>query len=99
MNVCFRIDPESFNVKNNEIRMIRGFFYPQSTERRIQLTNENILPYMVLGQDSIFRRFSIRFMERQLSEKYLEIEQKQKLGRRHGASIARQNNKSRLLFT
>jgi len=41
VDVCFRIDPESFNVKNDDIRMIKGYFYQKSTERRIRLTNEN----------------------------------------------------------
>jgi len=41
LDVCFRIDPESFNVKNDDIRMIKGYFYPKSTERRIRLTKEN----------------------------------------------------------
>ena len=45
--------------------------------------------------ERLFYIFSIS----QLSEKYHEIEQKQKPGMRHDASTARQNNKSHLHFT
>ena len=42
IDVCFRIDPDSFDDKNDDIRMIKGYFYPKSTERRIRLTDENV---------------------------------------------------------
>jgi len=52
IDVCFRIDPELFNVKNDDIRMIKGYFYPKSTERRIRLTNENTDTVMGLLEHS-----------------------------------------------
>ena len=52
LDVCFRIDPESFNVKNDDIRMIKGFFFSKSTERRIRLTNENAETIMGLLEHS-----------------------------------------------
>jgi len=52
LDVCFRIDPESFNVKNDDIRMIKGYFYSKSTERRIRLTNENAETIMGLLEHS-----------------------------------------------
>jgi len=42
VDVCFRIDPEKFHVENDDIRLIKGFFFPKSTERRIRLTDSNL---------------------------------------------------------
>ncbi len=52
VDVCFRIDPESFGIKNDDVRMIKGYFYQKSTERRIRLTNENIESVMKLLEHS-----------------------------------------------
>jgi len=42
VDVCFRIDPETFNVKDENIRNIKGFFFARFTERRLRLENSNI---------------------------------------------------------
>jgi len=52
VDMCFRIDPESFNVKNDDIRMIKGYFYPKSTERRIGLANQSADTIMGLLEHS-----------------------------------------------
>lgn len=39
--IAFRINPDSFNISDDEIRKIIGWFFPKGSERRIFTTKEN----------------------------------------------------------
>ena len=41
-HVCFRINPDTFNYDDPQIRTVKGWFFPTHNERRIAITNDNI---------------------------------------------------------
>jgi hypothetical protein len=47
--LCFRVHPEEVILGDNNIRYVKGFFFPAGTERRVYLKGlsiENILKYL-----------------------------------------------------
>ena len=40
-NLCFRINPNSFSQNSEMIRTVKGFFFPDGSERRISIKKDN----------------------------------------------------------
>jgi predicted DNA-binding protein (MmcQ/YjbR family) len=40
-SLCFRVDPEKFRANQQSVRIVKGFFFPGGTERRISLSKDN----------------------------------------------------------
>jgi len=48
-NICIRVDPKTFNFNDSQIRIVKGWFFPPNTERRISINKYNfdeILKYL-----------------------------------------------------